>query len=181
MSKWRLDKSSQKPSFLLKKKTPPKKKFSNLKMNFTSKNLPSIDGFLKWRVRGTKANPGKQSREKESMGRSILIQTLGKRERKVGTKGGERHKRKWIIQCTPLVDSFVILYNGPLKNNQMIAWKRSLFSVTPSVNVKRKMELFFLPQISPESVNLVVNHRHTGGVRTPQNTAGFLRIVTVYL
>lgn len=88
--------------------------------------------FIKWRVRCTKANPGKQDSEKESMGPSILIQKPGlkkkKRERKkLWTKGKKRHKRRWIIQYAPLVDSFVILYNGPLEKNQVIAWKRSLF------------------------------------------------------
>lgn len=59
-------------------------------------------------------------------GPSILIQRFGgKRERQVWTKGTERHKRRWIIQCTPLLDSFVILYNGQSENNQLIAWKRS--------------------------------------------------------
>lgn len=61
------------------------------------------------------------------MGPSILIQKSGKRERKLWTKGKERHKRRWIIQYAPLVDSFVILYNGPLEKNQLIAWKRSFF------------------------------------------------------
>lgn len=88
-----------------------------------------------------------QRREREYMpGPSILIQKFGgKRERKVWTKGTERHKRRWIIQCTPLLDSFVILYNGQLENNQLIAWKRSLtlfFPVTPGVNVLRRMSQF---------------------------------------
>lgn len=45
-------------------------------------------------------------------------------KKKLWTKGTERHKRRWIIQCSPLLDSFVILYNGRLENNQLIAWKR---------------------------------------------------------
>lgn len=77
-------------------------------------------------------------RKKERAGPSILIQTASKRERKVWTKGKERHKRRWIIQYAPLVDSFVILYNGQLENNHLIAWKRSLFSATLRVNVMRK-------------------------------------------
>lgn len=69
---------------------------------------------------------------------SILIQNWSKRRRKVWTKGTERHKRRWIIQHTPLLDSFVILYNGRLENNRLIAWKRSPFCATPRANVMWK-------------------------------------------
>lgn len=64
------------------------------------------------------------------------------RERKLWTKGKKRHKRRWIIQYAPLVDSFVILYNGPLEKNQVIAWKRSLFLSHHALMLGKKNNLF---------------------------------------
>lgn len=55
------------------------------------------------------------------------VHSHGKKEKKVWTKGRSRHKGGWIIQYAPLLDSFVILYNGLLEKNRLIAWKRSSF------------------------------------------------------
>lgn len=154
------DKSPQKALLYFSPLLPQKKTlpiffslFPNLKMNSTSNTSSPIHWrpFFSSRVKSPryKSESWKagQRREREYMpGPSILIQKFGgKRERKVWTKGTERHKRRWIIQCTPLLDSFVILYNGQLENNQLIAWKRSLtlfFPVTPGVNVLRRMSQF---------------------------------------
>lgn len=59
------------------------------------KPSPLLMRFIKWRVRCTKANPGKQGSEKESMGPSILIQKPGlKKERgRESENFGQRARR----------------------------------------------------------------------------------------
>ena len=112
-------------------------------MNFNEQNVPSIDAFSKVKSPRYKSKSWKAGQRKGRVwARPFSFKNRAKRERKVWTKGKERHKRRWIIQYAPLVDSFVILYNGPLEKNQLIAWKRSLFSVTPRINVMRKMSQF---------------------------------------
>lgn len=82
-------------------------------MDFTSKKTPLHWRFSKVKSPRYKSKSWKAGQAKRRVwARPFSFKNQGKRERKVWTKGKERHKRRWIIQYAPLVDSFVILYNG---------------------------------------------------------------------
>lgn len=123
-----LDKSSQKPPPFFYPQKRHCQKFFKLEDELHELKPPLHWRFSKVRSPRYKSKSWKAGQRKGEYGPvPFSFKNRVKRERKVWTKGKERHKRRWIIQYAPLVDSFVILYNGPLEKNQLIAWKRSLF------------------------------------------------------
>lgn len=131
------------------KKGRPRRIFQTWRWTLRAKKaLPSIDAVYKVKGPMYKSKSWKAGQRKGEYGsvhsysKTWFKKRERERERKLWTKGKKRHKRRWIIQYAPLVDSFVILYNGPLEKNQVIAWKRSLFLSHHALMLGKKTTFF---------------------------------------